>query len=128
MTQWHFATPTTSEAPFAWNYLHNRYRMDRALSVVEVTPGVYALDRYDAYTNELGAKNYPVNPNADHTDFWPAVRTGLNYFRGGYDWIVDDTTKANLIASNIGIDNTNFTAISTAGFGEGGYGQGGFGG
>lgn len=127
MTQWLFTTPTVDEAPMAWNYLHNRYRIPRAQSVVEVTPGVYALTRYDAYTNELGAVNYPANPNAAHADFWPAVQAGLHYFRGGYQWVVDDTTKANLIASNIGIDNTNFTAVSITGFGQGGFGQGGFG-
>lgn len=128
MATWLFTTPTTDEAPFAWNYLHNRYRMPRAQSVVEVTPGVYELTRYDAYTNELGAVNYPANPNASETDFWPAPSTGLHYFRGGYEWIVDDVTKTNLINSNIGIDNTNFSLINTSGFGEGGFGEEGFGG
>lgn len=109
MANWHFTTPTTSEAPFAWNYLHNRYRMDRAYSVVEVTPGVYELTRYDAYTNEIGATNLPPNPNDPTNGFWPAPQAGLHYFRGGYDWIVDDTTKANLISSGIGITNANFT-------------------
>jgi len=127
MSLWLFTTPTVDEAPMAWNYLHNRYRIPRAESVVEVTPGVYELTRYDAYTNEIGAVNYPSNPNADHTDFWPAPQAGLHYFRGGYEWLVDDTTKANLIASNIGIDNTNFS-IAPGTFGYGGFGQGGFGG
>ena len=105
MANWLFTTPTTREAPFAWNPLMQRYSMNRALSVQEVTPHVYALVRYDAYTNELGAVNLPVVL----TDPYPEPSAGLHYFRGGYEWIVDDGVKADLIASNIGIDNSNFT-------------------
>lgn len=128
MATWLFTTPTVSEAPFAWNDLHVRYRMNRAVSVQEVAPCQYELVRYDAYTNELGAENLPPTPNQD-TDFWPVPSAGLNYFRGGYEWIVDDATKACLIASGIGIDNSNFTLSPATGqgFGEGGFGEGGFG-
>ena len=84
-----------------------RYRIDRAISIVEVSPGVYEQVRYDAYTNELGAVNYPQNPNQD-TTFWPAVRAGLHYFRGGYEWIVDDQVRADIIASGVA-DASNFT-------------------
>lgn len=98
--------------------------MDRAISVVEVSPGVYQQVRYDAYTNEIGAVNYPVNPNADNTSFWPAPRAGLHYFRGGYEWEVSDQVKADLIASAVATES-NFTLA--AGFGSGGFGEGGFG-
>lgn len=97
--------------------------MNRAISIVEVSPGVYEQVRYDAYTNELGAVNYPANPNQD-TDFWPAVRSGLHYFRGGYEWLVDDTVKNDIITSGVA-DESNFTLA--AGFGHGGFGEGGFG-
>ncbi len=103
MALWHFETPNVErEEPFAWNDLHQRYGMTRGVSVYQTAPGPnYRTVRYDAYTNELGAANLPpitgVNP------------TGLNYFRGGYDWIVDDATKADLINSGIGITNANFT-------------------
>lgn len=107
MATWIFTTRTVAEAPFAWNPLMERFRMDRAISVVETSPGVYQEVRYDAYTNELGAVNYPANPNQD-TDFWPAARAGLHYFRGGYEWIVDDQVKADLIASGVA-DTSNFT-------------------
>jgi hypothetical protein len=101
MANWLFTTPTVAEAPFAWNALHERFRMNRGVSIVEVSPGVYEQVRYDSYTNELGSKNYPVVPSDP--------RTNLNFFRGGYEWIVDDATKAALIASNVGVDNSNFT-------------------
>ena len=103
-----------------------RFRMDRALSVVEVSPCVYETTRYDAYTNEIGAVNLPVNPNAGDTDFWPAPSAGLHYFRGGYEHLVDDATKACLISSGVA-DGSNFILAPNQGFGEGGFGEGGFG-
>ena len=126
MARWLFTTPTVAEAPFAWNPLMERFRIDRAVSVVEVSPHVYEQVRYDAYTNEIGAVNYPVNPNKDDTAFWPAAREGLHYFRGGYEWQVDDTVRADIIASGAA-DASNFQPL-TAGFGDGGFGEGGFGG
>lgn len=126
MAHWLFTTPTVSEAPFAWNPLMERFRINRAVSVVEVSPCVYQQVRYDAYTNEIGAVNLPTNPNEQDTNFWPAVRAGLHYFRGGYEHIVDDDVKACIIASGAA-DETNFTPAPGFGFGEGGFGEGGFG-
>jgi len=57
--------------------------MDRGISVVEVSPGVYEQTRYYAYTDEIGAVNLPVNPNENDTDFYPAPAEGLHFFRGG---------------------------------------------
>lgn len=124
MATYLFTTPTVEEAPFAWNPLMERFRMPRGISVVEVSPGVYEQVRYDAYTNEIGAINYPVNPNEHDTTFWPAPREGLHYFRGGYEWLVDDQVRADIIASGAA-DASNFTLAS--GFGSGGFGEGGFG-
>lgn len=109
MANWLFTTPTTSEAPFAWNELHERYRMDRGISIQEVSPGVYEQVRYDAYTNELGAKNLP--PDGNYPEFWEQPSAGLNYFRGGYEWVVDDQTRLDLIASNVGVTAANFTLL-----------------
>lgn len=110
MANWYFTTPVVAEAPFAWNPLMERYRMNRGVSIVETSPGVYEQTRYDAYTNEIGAENLPPNPNEQNTSFWPAPRAGLNYFRGGYQHIVDDAVKAALIAANVGVTESNFTA------------------
>jgi hypothetical protein len=121
--EWLFTTPTTEEAPFAWNDLHVRYRMPRGISIQEVSPGVYERVRYDSYTNELGADNLPTNPN-QNTDFWPAASEGLNYFRGGYEWLVSGQVRADIIASGAAGPG-NFT--QSGGFGIGGFGEGGFG-
>lgn len=105
MANWIFTTPTVREAPFAWNPLMERFSLNRALSIVEVSPGQYEAVRYDAYTNELGA----VNLSRNTSDPYPEPSLGLHYFRGGYEWIVDDTVKADIIASNVGADDSNFT-------------------
>ena len=105
MANWLFTTPTVREAPFAWNPLMQRFSMDRGITIEETSPGVFAQVRYDAYTNELGAINIPNNP----TDPYPQPSAGLRRYRGGYEWIVDDATKAALIAANVGVDNSNFT-------------------
>jgi hypothetical protein len=111
VANWTFTTPTVAEAPFAWNPLMERFRMERGISIVETAPGVYEQTRYDAYTNEIGAENLPPNPN-ENTTFWPAPRAGLNYFRGGYEHTVDDATKAALIAADVDVTEANFTLIS----------------
>lgn len=108
MAKWIFTTPTVEEAPFAWNALMERFRMPRGISVVEVSPGQYEQVRYDAYTNEIGAVNLPPNPNENDTAFYPAPAAGLHYFRGGYEHIVDDSVKADLIASGVAT-GSNFT-------------------
>lgn len=126
MAEYIFTTPTVEEAPFAWNPLMERYRMPRAISVYEESPGVYKQIRYDAYTNEIGAVNYPPNPNELDTAFYPAPREGLHYFRGGYEWIVDEQVMADIIASGAA-DASNFTPVPGQGFGELGFGEGGFG-
>lgn len=126
MASWIYTTNTVAEAPFAWNTLMFRYRMNRGISVQEVSPCVYEEVRYDSYSNEIGAINLPPNPNAQDTDFWPAPSAGLHYFRGGYEHTVNDAVKACLISSGVATES-NFTLIDGPGFGEGGFGQGGFG-
>ena len=123
---WIFNTPTVAEAPFAWNPLHERFRMNRGVSVVEVEPHVYEQVRYDAYTSEIGAVNYPANPNEQDTTFYPAPRAGLHYFRGGYEWQVDEFVKADIIASGAATEDNFIPCPGT--FGQGGFGEGPFGG
>lgn len=126
MANWIFTTPTVEENPFAWNPLMERYRMNRGVSIQEISPGVFEEVRYYAYTDEIGAVNLPPNPNELNETFWPAPSDGLRFYRGGYDHVVDDATKADLIASGVA-DNSNFsTPPGTYGFG--GFGDGPFGG
>lgn len=124
MATYIFTTPTTEEAPFAWNDLMIRYRIPRGISIQEVSPCVYEPVRFYAYTEELGAENLPRNPN-QNTDFWPAPSAGLNFFRGGYEHEVSEEVKACLISSGVATES-NFTIAS--GFGIGGFGEGPFGG
>lgn len=126
MSTWLFTTNTVEEAPFAWNELHERFRMPRAISVKEISPCEYVEVRYDAYTNEIGAVNIPT-PAGGWGDppMWEQPSAGLHYFRGGYEHIVDDAVKACLIASGVATE-ANFTNLNS-GFGEGGFGEGGFG-
>lgn len=121
-----FTTPTVEEAPFAWNALMERFRMRRGISIIEVSPGQYEQVRYDAYTNEIGAVNLPVNPNEQDTDFWPAPQAGLHYFRGGYEHMVTAEVMNDIITSGAA-DASNFTPCPGT-FGFGGFGDGPFGG
>jgi len=105
-----------------------RYRITRGISIVETSPCVYQQVRYDAYTNELGATNLPVNPNATDLPFWPAPSVGLHYFRGGYEWLVDNATKACLLGSlDAGVTESNFVPAPGT-YGAGLYGDGIYGG
>lgn len=105
MANWIFTTPTTDEAPFAWDFMLQRFRIDRGITVKQTAPGPnYVLVRFQSYTDENGSANLPINEPG-------TTPTGLNTFRGGYEWIVDDATKADLINSGIGITNANFTMV-----------------
>lgn len=108
MASWLFTTPTVAEAPFAWSPLMERFRMNRAVSIREISPNVWREVRYDAYTEELGATNHSSSGN--DPDFWPQPSLGLRYYRGGYEWTVDDATKASLIASGL-VTESNFEEI-----------------
>lgn len=123
MATWLFTTPTVAEAPFAWNPLHERFRINRGVSIREISPDVWREVRYDAYGEELGATNLPQS--GLDPDFWPQPSLGLRCYRGGYEWIVDDATKASLIASGL-VTEANFGPAPMT-FGEGGFGEGGFG-
>jgi hypothetical protein len=104
VADWIYTTNTVAEAPFAWNPLMERYRMDRALSTVEIAPGIYEEVRYSAYTDENGAANLPQYTAYQELQF----NKSLNFFRGGYEHTVDDNTRADLIASGVATA-ANFT-------------------
>lgn len=109
MARWMLTNPTTDEAPFAWNALHERFRIGRGISINQTAAGPhYETGRYYSYTDELAT-----------------INSGLNFFRGGYEHVVDDATKADLIASGV-VTSANFTL--SEGFGAFGFGSGPFGG
>lgn len=126
MATWIFTTPTVAEAPFAWNPLMERFRIDRGISIKETAPDQWAEVRYDAYTNEIGAINLPQNWSTDAQ--WELPQAGLRYYRGGYEHLVNDATRASLIASGL-VTEDNFTLPGgdVVGYGNGPYGRGGYG-
>lgn len=97
MANWLYTTNTVDEAPFAWNSLQQRFRISRGISVQEVSPGVYEEIRYSSYTDENWSENLPRDTAYQNLPLYK----DLNFFRGGYEHIVDDQIRADLIASGV---------------------------
>lgn len=95
MANWLFNPPTVEEAPFAWEVPLDRYRMERGISIGEVSTGVFAAARFWSYTDQNDILN-----------------AGLRFYQGGHEYIVDDATRDELIAApGIGVTAANFTPI-----------------
>lgn len=93
MALWTFVTPIVEEAPLLWEVPLDRYRMDRGVSIGEVAPNVWEAARYWSYTDQNDILN-----------------AGRQFFQGGHIYVVDDTTRAELIAApGIGVTAANFT-------------------
>lgn len=93
MALWTFVTPIVEEAPLLWEVPLDRYRMDRGVSIGEVAPNVWEAARFWSYT--------------DQNDI---LKAGRQFFQGGHIYVVDDTTRAELIAApGIGVTAANFT-------------------
>ncbi len=84
-----FTTPTVEEAPIGKHRLFYFYKLDKGVSIAK-SGGTYSKVRY-ILDEDI----------ADYDEF----------YRGGYEHTVDDTTKAALIAAGLGITEANFTAI-----------------
>ena len=89
MANWIFQTPTVSEGPAAEERLFQFYKLDRGVTIVRDFDGDWIQLRYAV---EEDLNEYPV------------------VYAGGYKHIVDDATKASLIAGNVGVTEANFTA------------------
>lgn len=111
MTKWIFTTPTVDEGPFAWNFMLERYRISRGITIKQTAPGPnYVQVRYEAYTDENGSLNLPANEPG-------TPLTGLNTFRGGYEHIVDDQTRSDMITSGV-VSALNFSPVTTVWLGQ----------
>jgi hypothetical protein len=88
MANYIFETPTVSEGPIGGHRLFYFRKRNVSVSVYK-TGNTYATTRYvqDSFKEDFD-----------------------EYYTGGYNHIVDDETKAALIAANIGITEANFTA------------------
>jgi hypothetical protein len=89
MADYVFKTPTVREGPAGKHRLFYFYKLDRGISIAK-SGGVYSRVRYVL----------------DET-----IDDYQEFYRGGYNYIVDDTTKAALIAGGVGITEANFTAV-----------------
>jgi hypothetical protein len=89
MADYVFKTPTVREGPAGKHRLFYFYKLDRGISIAK-SGGTYSQVRY-VLDEDV----------ADYEEF----------YRGGYKHIVDDATRAALIAGGVGVTSANFTAI-----------------
>jgi hypothetical protein len=88
MTTYIFETPIIAEGPAGGHRLFQFYKLNRGISIVR-DAGTYMQVRY--LTDE-------------------DLRSYQEVYLGGNKHIVDETTKAALIAGNVGVTEENFTA------------------
>lgn len=89
MTEYVFKTPTVREGPAGGHRLFHFYKLDRSITIVK-TGGTYYQTRWLV---------------DDQLDDYQEI------YLGGRNHTVSEATKAALIAGNVGVDETNFTAI-----------------
>ena len=87
MADYVFKTPTVREGPAGGNRLFYFYKLNRGISIAK-SAGVYSQVRYVL-----------DDTMDDYQEF----------YRGGYNHIVNDATKAALIAGGVGVTEANFT-------------------
>lgn len=107
MTTWTFRPPTVEEGPASWeNPLFYRVKVTRGISIQEKPQGSYRALRF---------------PTQDE------IAEAAFFYMGGHEYVVDDATKAALIAAGVGVTADNFTGTPD-GYGLGPYGFGPYGG
>jgi hypothetical protein len=89
MADYIFTTPNVQEGPSGKHRLFYFYKRNVGVSVVKQN-GSYRISRY------------PLDPS---------VETYQEFYIGGHKHVVNDATKAALIAGGIGIVEANFTAV-----------------
>lgn len=108
MATWTFRTPSVDEGPASWeDRLFLRIKLARGISILEGPPGTYRAARF---------------PTQDEI---AASAPGM--YMGGHEYVVDDATKAALIAGGVGVSDANFF-YPAGSYGAGAYGSGPYGG
>lgn len=92
MSNFNFVPPTVEEGPAGGGRLFSFYKLDRGITIVKKN-GVYSQARY---LIDEDAENRVINQEV---------------FFGGRNYTVNATTKAALIAANVGVTESNFTAL-----------------
>ena len=90
MPSYIFTPPTVAEGPAGGHRLFSFYKLDKGVTIVRKVDGTYAQVRYLV---DEDRKSYP------------------EIYMGGRNHTVDDSTKARLIAANVGVTEANFTQI-----------------
>lgn len=92
MATWLFRPPTVEEGPASWeDPLFLRVKLTRGVSIQELPQGTFRALRY---------------PTQDE------IANAYRFWQGGHEYVVDDATKAALIAAGVGVSAGNFTLIS----------------
>jgi len=89
MANWRFRTPTVEEGPAGGHRLFYFYKLTKGITVIK-SGGVYSQIRY------------PMDED---------LATYQEVYLGGREHIVNDATKAALIAGDVGVTESNFTAL-----------------
>lgn len=89
MPNYIFRPPTVAEGPAGGHRLFRYYKLDRGITIIK-SGGVYRQTRY------------PVDEELSSYE---------EVYLGGRNHTVDETTKAALIAANVGVTEANFTAL-----------------
>lgn len=89
MTLWTFRPPSVDEGPASWgDRLFIRVKLPRGVTVLEGPDGTFRAVRFPTQDEIAGA---------------------TTAYMGGHEYVVDDATKAALIAAGIGVSDANFT-------------------
>lgn len=107
MVTYAFRPPTVEEGPAGQGRLFYRYKLTRGVSILEGPPGTYREARWPTQTEIAASRPH--------------------FFQGGHVYMVDETTRAALIAAGIGVTDADFSTPPGT-FGGGGFGEGPFGG
>jgi hypothetical protein len=89
VASWIFTLNHVDEGLPQWNYdpLLRRLKLAQGISIVERPQGTFRALRF---------------PTQDD------IATAANFYQGGHQYTVDDTTKANLIAGGVNVTSANF--------------------
>jgi hypothetical protein len=89
MADYTFTTPVVEEAPIGKHRLFYFYKQDKGISISKIG-GTYSQVRY------------PLDEDISDYD---------EFYLGGHEHVVNDATKAALIAGGVGVTEANFTAL-----------------
>ncbi|MFG3509657.1 hypothetical protein ACGF5F_29615 [Streptomyces sp. NPDC047821] len=90
MPEWTFRTPSVDEGPAVPG--------SRLMRFYKLARGITIFNRSGAYT----AVRYPTEDE---------IAAATVAYIGGHEYVVDDATKAALIAGGVGVTESNFTAL-----------------